>query len=114
MVHDHARVEKIRRRAEAKLESLEKLHGKSNAPEFLSQFRLALHWLSDLEHLFLADLSRNARSAEEESRWLSWAEEFLSMGDKQAAAAEELFEALSRGILRVHATATRSGIDENH
>ena len=109
MVHDYARVEKIRRRAEAKLQSLEKLHGKSNAPEFLSQFRLALHWLSDLEHLFLADLSRNARTAEEESRWLNWAEEFLNMGEKQAAAAEELFEALSKGILKLHAIDPRSG-----
>lgn len=92
MIHDRDRVEEIRHRATAKLEALAKLDGKITTPEFVSQFRLALHWLNDVEHLFVGDLSRNDRTGEQESMWLAWTEEFLSMAEKQAAKAESLFK----------------------
>ena len=50
-----------------KLESLAKLDGKIATPEFVSQFRLALHWLNDVEHVFVGDSSRNKRTREQKT-----------------------------------------------
>jgi hypothetical protein len=65
MIHEPKRVEEIRRRAAAKLESLAKPDGKIATPEFVSQFRLALHWLN--EHVFVGDSSRNKRTREQKT-----------------------------------------------
>lgn len=81
MVHDKARVEAIRARINVQLELVKSLEAKI-AKGNLDPLRLARLHTEDIESFFLKDLDRKDRTADEEARWLSSAEENL-----QAAAA---------------------------
>ena len=76
MIHDQARVDAIRARAQAQVALIDSLEAKIVKGK-LSTLKVARNQTNDIETFFLKDLERNQRTPAEEARWLSFAEHML-------------------------------------
>jgi hypothetical protein len=98
MVHDKARVQNIRARAQSQLQRIEALQAKIVKGE-LDALRVARFQTDDIESFFLQDLERRERTASEEAFWLSGAEKMLQVWTPFLDRTEEQFKKYGdRGI----------------
>jgi hypothetical protein len=76
MIHDQARVDAIRTRAQAQIELIKLLEAKIVRGK-LRMLEVARKQTSHIEAFFLKDLERNQRTPAEEAKLLSFAEHML-------------------------------------
>ncbi len=90
MIHDKARVEAIRRRAEAQIALISLLKAKISK-EKLDALEVARNQTADIETLYLRNLEHEDRTPAEEARWLSYAESMLQTWVPYLKQTEEQF-----------------------
>jgi hypothetical protein len=73
MIHDKLRVDALRARVAAQLDSIKSLEAKIVEGK-LDALEVARCQTEDIESFFLQDLERQDRTAADEARWLSYAE----------------------------------------
>jgi hypothetical protein len=92
MIHHPGRVEAIRQRISAKLESLSQMEDAATDPGFRVQLSLARNRIADVETDFIAVLARQSRTRREESIWLGFAEIALQMAEERCTQLEDDFQ----------------------
>jgi hypothetical protein len=80
MIHAPERVASIRNAAASNLKIVEELESKIKDAYMLGRLKQVRHWFEDVENFFLSSLSRESRTADQESQWLTGAEWALQMG----------------------------------
>ncbi|MDA2929334.1 hypothetical protein MYX84_05205 [Acidobacteria bacterium AH-259-O06] len=90
MIHVPERVEAIRSRVAAEMKSVSDLEALVKDPYIRGQLQQVRNWLDDIEAFFLESLSREARTPEEESTWLSHAEMTLHLAARQRKSIQDL------------------------
>jgi hypothetical protein len=78
MIHDMERVAAIRVRATSQIELIKSLQAQIVEGR-LDALEVALNQTNDIETFFIADLDRNERTPAQEAKWLSAAENMLSV-----------------------------------
>jgi len=93
IIHAPERVRAIRGRATSDLQSVAALEGQIKDPAFRQRLQVIRHWLEDIESFFLASLSKESRTPQQEAYWLGQAEMLLEIIIKpQLKTAQDAFE----------------------
>lgn len=90
MIHAPERVETIRRNVATKLKVISDLEAQIKDAYILGRLQQVRNWFGDVESVFLSSLSRESRTPEGESYWLSGAETALQMATQQLKSIQEV------------------------
>jgi hypothetical protein len=71
------------------MQSVTELEAKMEDPYFHGRLQQIRNWLEDVEHFFLASLSRESRTPAQESAWLDGADFALEMDARQLKSVQD-------------------------